>query len=80
MISLFKTNGKSSKIILEGIQIKSTEKAKKLAEALSVIEIECGIHSVEIIVRNSFICNDVNLKELNTTSSEIALVNALINK
>jgi hypothetical protein len=59
-----------SEIILRGIQVKSLEKAKKLACALDVIEKECGIHHVKITVEKSFICPDIDLRDLNETKME----------
>jgi len=59
-----------SRITLEHIQIKSLKKARKLAKALNVIEIECGIQSVEFKLLNSFICCDVNENKLGKTPME----------
>ena len=41
-------------ITLEGIQIESADKFKKLAAAVNTIEEECGIHEVEITMKNIF--------------------------
>ena len=45
---------KRGKIRLENLQVKSLEKAKKLAKALEIIEEECGIHEVEISIDGFF--------------------------
>ena len=60
----------TSTITLKGIQVKSLKKAKKLSKALSIIEEECGIHSVKITIKDSFICPDIKLSELSTTPME----------
>ena len=64
---------KGSKITLEHIQVKSIKKARRLAKALNIIEIECGIQSVEFILLNSFICCDVDESKLNKTPMEKTL-------
>jgi len=61
---------KRGKIILRNIQVKSLEKAQKLAKALEVIEEECGIFEVEIEIDNIFICPWINLSELQNTGME----------
>ncbi len=62
-----------SKITLEHIQIKSVKKARRLAKALNILEIECGIQSVEFELRNSFVCPDVKLWKLGRTPMERTL-------
>ena len=64
---------KGSKITLEHIQIKNLRKAKKLAKALYIIEVECGIQSVEFILENSFICCDIDEDKLIKTPMEKTL-------
>lgn len=59
-----------SKITFEGIQIKSLEKARIFAEALNTIEIECGVKSVRITIKDLFLCPEINLKDLNKTTME----------
>ena len=61
---------KKSKIILENLQVKSIDKAKKLAKALEVIEEECGIHEVEITIKDFFVCPWINFGELQSTNME----------
>ena len=56
---------KYPKIIIDGLQVKSLKKAKKLSDALSVIEEECGIKEVEITFKNMFICPWINIEKLN---------------
>ena len=68
---------KRGKIILENLQIKSIDKAKALAAALTVIENECGIHEVEITLKNPFICPWINKRDLNETEMEILLCGLL---
>jgi hypothetical protein len=53
---------KHPEIILNGLQIKSIEKAYKLSDALSVIEEECGIREVKITLKNIFICAWIDLE------------------
>lgn len=62
-----------SQITLKHIQVKSFRKARKLAKALNVIEIECGIQSVEFELISSFICPDLKVKKLNRTPMEKVL-------
>ncbi len=62
-----------SRIYLEGLQIKSLEKAKLLAEALDTIEIECGIGSVGIQIEDMYVCTDIDFSEFNTTPMEALL-------
>ena len=59
-----------SEIILKGIQIKSLKKARKLAKALEVIEEECGIHHVKIVIKDCFVCGWIDLEKLNKTPME----------
>ena len=60
----------SGKIILDGLQIKNIEKAKKLAYAINMIEEECGIKSVSIEFKNMFICDWIDFEKLNNTEME----------
>ena len=66
-------------IILDGIQIKSIEKAKKLAKALDIIEKECGIHETRITIKRAFICPDIDIASLSNTPMECVL-NGIIDK
>jgi len=59
-----------SKIILEGLQIKSLSKARKLARAINTIEEECGIKNVEIVLKNVFVCEWIDKSKLNQTEME----------
>ena len=62
-----------SEIIFRHIQIKSLKKARKLARALAIIEVECGIQSVGFTLENSFICPDVKVNKLGKTPMEKTL-------
>jgi len=62
-----------SKIILNGLQIKSLKKAQKLAYALNIIEEECGIKNVEIVLKDIFVCTWIDLNKLNKTEMECLL-------
>ena len=68
-----------SKIILKGLQIKSLDKAKKLAYALNIIEEECGIRDVEIILKDMFFCEWIDIEKLNETKME-QLIRDLLNE
>ena len=68
-----KPNKKYPEIILDGLQIKSLKKAKKLAKALNIIEEECGIKQVKITLKNMFICPWIDIEELHDTDMEILL-------
>ena len=70
---------KRGKITLDALQIKSLEKAKKLAQALNIIEEECGIHEVEIELKGIFICPWIDIDKLNKTPME-KLLRDIINK
>lgn len=59
------------------MQVKSLKKAKKLAAALSIIEKECGIRDIEIIIDNLFVSPDIDLAKLNNGNME-KLLNAYI--
>lgn len=61
--------GKAS-IELKGLQIKSIEKAQKLAFALNIIEEECGIRNVEIVFKDMFICEWIDKDKLCNTEME----------
>lgn len=68
---------KHPEIILNGLQIKSLEKAYKLSDALSVIEEECGIKEVKITLKNMFICAWIDLEQLNRNEMDILLKDVL---
>lgn len=63
-------NIKRPEITLEALQIKSLDKARKLAQALNVIEEECGIHQVRITIKDMFICPWIDIEELDKTPME----------
>lgn len=58
------------KIRLENLQVKSLDKAKKLAKALEIIEEECGIHEVEIEINGFFVCPWIDLTQMQNTGME----------
>jgi len=51
-------------------QIKSLEKAKRIAKALDIIEKEMGIHTVRLYIKWCFFCPDINLSNLGSTIME----------
>lgn len=57
-----------NEIIIDGLQIKSLKKARKLCKALSVIEEECGIKEVTITFKNVFVCPWIDQSKLNKTT------------
>jgi hypothetical protein len=61
---------KRGKIVLENLQVKSLDKAKKLAKALEVIEEECGIHEIEISIDGFFVCPWIELSKLDGSEME----------
>lgn len=67
-------------IALVGLQVKSFEKAKLLAGALDVIEVECGIGSVQIRVRDVFVCPDIDWHGFSTTPMETLVQQLLTRK
>ena len=68
---------KYPEIILNGLQIKSLEKAFKLSDALSMIEEECGIKEVKITLKNMFICDWIDLEQLNRNEMDLLLKDIL---
>jgi len=74
---IFFQMAKHPEIILNGLQIKSLEKAFKLSDALSVIEEECGIKEVKITLKNMFICSWIDLDQLNRTEMDLLLKDIL---
>lgn len=68
---------KHPEIILNGLQIKSLEKAFKLSDALSIIEEECGIKEVKITLKNMFICAWIDLEQLNRNEMDLLLKDIL---
>lgn len=73
-----KLNIKRGAIKLENLQVKSLEKAKKLAKALEIIEEECGIHEVEISIEGLFVCPWIDLGRLKSTGMEKLLAGLFI--
>jgi hypothetical protein len=65
---------KRPQIILDGIQIKSLEKFKRLAAAVNVIEEECGIHQVEITIKDIFFCPWIDVEQCRETHMERLLI------
>lgn len=65
-------------IKLENLQVKSLEKAKKLAKALEVIEEECGIHEVEISIEGFFVCPWIDLAQMQGSGMEKLLAGLFI--
>jgi hypothetical protein len=69
-----------SQIILKGLQIKSLEKAQKLAYALNIIEEECGIKQTEIVLKDMFLCGWIDKNDLGSTEMECLLRDMLFNE
>ena len=63
-----------SEIKLIGLQIKSLEKFKKLAQSLDTIEKECGIKEVKITLDDYFICPDIDFSFQGFTPMEEVLL------
>ena len=61
---------KRGQIIIKNLQVKSLGKAKKLSRAIEIIEEECGIHEVEIVVDNIFVCPWIELSSLDGSGME----------
>ena len=62
-----------TEIIIKKWQIKSLEKAKKIAKAIETIEMECGIHECKITFSECFFCPDIDLNKLIDTPMEECL-------
>lgn len=67
-------NIKRPQIILDGIQIKSAEKFKRLAAAVNTIEEECGIHEVKITLKDVFFCPWIDVEQCRSTPMERLLI------
>jgi hypothetical protein len=63
--------------MLEGIQIKSIEKFKRLAAAVNVIEEECGIHEVTITLKDIFFCPWIDVEQCRETHMERLLIDLI---
>lgn len=68
---------KRPQIVLNGIQIKSVEKFKRLAAAVNVIEEECGIHEVEITIKDIFFCPWIDVEQCRGTHMERLLIGCI---
>ncbi len=64
---------KSPEIRLTGLQIKSAEKARKLAAAIDVIEVEMGIRCVWITFVDCFFCPDIDWSKIDKTPMQRVL-------
>ena len=69
---------KRPEIILSGIQIKSLRKSQLLANALNVIEEECGIHEVKITIKEAFVCPWIKISKLKRTPMEKLLKSLIL--
>lgn len=69
---------KRSRIILENLQVKNLDKAKRLAEALAIIEEECGIHEVEVSINGFFVCPWIDLTQMQSSGMERLLAELFI--
>ena len=58
---------KQSKLILDSMQIKSLRSAKQLAKALTIIEEECGIKNVRVVLKDCFLCGWTDFEKLDKT-------------
>ena len=68
---------KYPEIILNGLQIKSLEKAYKLSDALAVIEEECGIKEVKLTLKNMFICPWIDIEQIDRNEMDLLLKDIL---
>ena len=68
---------KRGEIVLKNLQVKSLEKAKKLAYALNTIEEECGIHEVRFTFQNVFFCPWIDKEQCRATPMERFLLEIL---
>lgn len=68
---------KRPQIVLEGIQVKSVEKFKRLAAAVNVIEEECGIHEVDITLKDIFFCPWIDVEQCRETPMERLLISCV---
>ena len=68
---------KRPQIVIEGIQIKNVEKFKRLAAAVNVIEEECGIHEVEITLKDIFFCPWIDVEQCRETPMESLLISCV---
>lgn len=58
-------------IHIEGCQIKSAEKLRKVCAALKVLEEEIGIKEVEFVFKDMFICPWIDLTEFTNSTDPV---------
>ena len=68
-----------SSIVLKNLQIKSENTFHELCKAISIIEEQCGVYEVDIIIENIFFCPWINMDNCYNTYME-RLIIGLINK
>ena len=68
-------------IQLTGIQVRSVEKARKLAQALAVIEQECGLLGARVTITNCYVADASGIDaELNGTPMECIVRRLLLDE
>jgi len=63
-----------TKLVFEGIQIKSLECFQRFAASVAVIEEQVGIHCVEIALKNIFFCPWIDVEQCRNTHMERLLI------
>lgn len=67
-----------SEITLVGLQLKSMAKLKLLAKLLTTMETEFGIRTVYFSLEHFFICDDIDLKQVDANDQMQKLMRELI--
>lgn len=62
-----------SHVHLVGLQFKSLAIAEQVADALDIVDVHAGIHSVEFTLSDCFVCPDINLDMLDGTPFRVML-------
>ena len=64
----------TTRLVFEGIQIKSLECFQQFAASVADIEERCGVHEVEIIMKNIFFCPWIDTEQCRSTPMERLLI------
>jgi hypothetical protein len=70
-------NIRRPEIKLTGIQIKSEESFHRLCVALSEIEEQCGIHEVDIVLKDIFFCPWIKTKKCRKSEMEKLVIDII---
>ncbi|MEO6588947.1 MAG: hypothetical protein ABIP06_06435 [Pyrinomonadaceae bacterium] len=69
---------KYPEIRITGLQFKSAPKIRKFAQALDVIEVECGIKVCRIVFVGCFFCPDIDWAKLQRTPMQRLIARVVV--